>query len=448
MTLRCNMKKSKAFKRIFAAVALSSAAALSAFFGGCASSGRDGVNGKDLNIYDIYEAAKTESGNPYLTMDEFLKEYLSYSPSELEKITSFKAAVNKSLMASVSVVSRFKIRTANGYRVSSHGGSGVIIDIDRESGDMVVLTNCHVVYMNDADVIGDGYSDDLSLWFYGGECDNYKVNNKNAIPAELIAASRTYDVALLKVTGSESVKSSKAEKVNWFAGEENYLGETVFAIGNANGETMSATVGYISKDFEKITVNAGTEEQPEPMSFNVLRTSAPVNPGNSGGGLFNSSGELVGLIKAKSKTETDRGYALTAAATKRVVKKLLSAYGGEQTRGISVVNHGIGFTVTDSYSTGLNEYGLAEICEEVAVSEVAFDSGAAGSLRVGDLIKRIKIVRNGSTVDEVEVMREHNITDVMLSVVVNDRVEFTVKRGMGEMKFSVTFTKKDFQQAE
>lgn len=130
------MKKSKAFKRLFALVALSCAACLSAVFGGCAASGKDGVNGKDLNIYDIYEAAKAEPGNPDLTMDEFLKQYLSYSPSELEQITSLRAAVNKTLLASVSVVSAHKIGTTNGYRVERHAGSGVIIDIDRENGDM------------------------------------------------------------------------------------------------------------------------------------------------------------------------------------------------------------------------------------------------------------------------------------------------------------------------
>ncbi len=81
------MKKSGAFKRIFAGVALSSAVGLSALFGGCAS-GRDGVNGKDLNIYDLYEAAKVESGNSDLTMDEFLKQYLSYSPADIERITA------------------------------------------------------------------------------------------------------------------------------------------------------------------------------------------------------------------------------------------------------------------------------------------------------------------------------------------------------------------------
>ena len=442
------MKKSKVLKRLFACIALSCAAGFSAFFGGCGSTGRDGVNGKDLNIYDLYEAAKVESGNPDLTMDEFLKQYLSYSPAELEQITSLKASINKSLMASVSVVSRFKKRATNGYSYSRSAGSGVIVDIDRESGDMIVLTNNHVVYSADEDVMGDGYCDEVSLWFYGAESSNYKVTNKNAMDAELIAASITYDVALLKVTNNQLVKSSKAEKVNWCEREENYMGETVYAIGNANGETMSATVGYISKDIEEITVNAGTEENPDYRHNIVLRTSAPVNPGNSGGGLFNADGELVGLVKAKSKTESDRGYALTAAATKRVVRKLLNAYNGNNTRGVSIVNHGIDFTVTDSYSTGLNSEGLAEIREEVSVSGVAFNSSAAGALRVGDVIKNIKIIRNNVVVDEVEVMREHNINDIMLAVTANDKVEFVVNRVTGVSTYRVTFTKNEFKLAD
>ncbi len=441
------MKKSGAFKRIFAGVALSSAVGLSALFGGCAS-GRDGVNGKDLNIYDLYEAAKVESGNSDLTMDEFLKQYLSYSPADIEKITSLKACINKSLMASVSVISRIKKSRPNGYQVSRSAGSGIIIDIDREKGDMIVLTNCHVVYSPDDDVMGDRFSDDISVWLYGYECDNYKVNNKNAISAELIAASITYDAALLKVTGSEIVKASKAEKMNWCVSEENYIGETVYAIGNANGENMSATVGYITKDLEEISVNAGTEEKPDVRSHPAVRTSAPINPGNSGGGLFNADGELVGLVSASSKTYSDRGYAITAASTRRIVNKMLSAYSGENTRGVSILNHGIKLNVTDSYSTGLNAQGLAEIREEVSVSEVALNSSALLSLRIGDVIKHVKVIRNGETVDEVEVMRKHNIDDIMLSVSVNDRVEFTVKRGANEIHVQVTFNKNEFKTAD
>ncbi|MDE7163425.1 MAG: trypsin-like peptidase domain-containing protein [Clostridia bacterium] len=442
------MKKGLAFKRIFAGVALSSAVGLSALFGGCASSGREGINGKDLNIYDIYEAAKAESGNPDMTMDEFLKQYLSYSPADLEHITSLEACINKSLMASVSVISRIKKGTTNRYHVSSSAGSGIIIDIDRENGDMLVLTNCHVVYSPDDDVLGDGYSDDISVWLYGSECSNYKVNNKNAIKAQLIAASITYDAALLKVTGSQKVKVSKAEKMNWCMREENYVGETVYAIGNANSETMSATVGYITKDLEKITVNAGTEEKPDYRSHPAVRTSAPINPGNSGGGLFNGDGELVGLVSASSKTYADRGYAITAASTRRVVNKMLNSYSGENTRGISIVDHGIEFTVTDSYSPGLNEHGDAEICEEITVSGVGMLSSAVGKLGIGDVIKHIKVIRRNTVVDEVEVNRMHNIDDIMLSVMPNDCVEFTVKGNYGNYHVSVYFTVNEFKTAD
>ena len=236
--------------------------------------------------------------------------------------------------------------------------------------------------------------------------------------------------------------------MNWCMREENYIGETVYAIGNANGETMSATVGYITKDLEEISVNAGTEEKPDVRSHPAVRTSAPINPGNSGGGLFNGDGELVGLVSASSKKYSDRGYAITAASTRRIVNKMLAAYSGENTRGVSILNHGIKFTVKDSYSTGLNAQGLAEIREEVSVTEVAFNSGAVMSLRAGDVIKRIKVIRNGSTVDEVEVMREHNIDDIMLSVTAGDAVEFTVRRGLNEFPVRVTFNKNEFRTAD
>ena len=439
--------KNKKIKAIVAGVALTVCVVLSSVFCGCiAGKGRDGINGKDLNIFDIYEAAKAQTGNPDLTFEEFLREYLSYNSSELEEATSLRASVNKSLMSAVSIRADFSY--PDSMSIYSNTGSGVIVDIDVAKGDMTVVTNCHVVY--NAHAVGDKYSDTIRLWLYGSESYYTKVNADNAIEAKIIGASKNYDLAVLQVKGNDLVKRSKAKSANWSKSEENYLGETVYAIGNptiGNGEfgMMSANVGYISKDLESVSVDLG---DPTFYTYNVLRTSTPINSGNSGGGLYNYAGELVGIVNAKGRDDAiGVGYALPASTVKRVVKRMISDSDGTEKHDVRLVKSGIEITVTDSYSTGLNDKGLAEIYEQVTVWGV--DPGAAlGVIKTGDIIKHVKIMREQGIIEDLDIMREHNFTDVMLSVEAGDLILITVLRGGVELSspLQITYSASDFEK--
>ncbi|MCM1438400.1 MAG: S1C family serine protease [Roseburia sp.] len=433
------MKSNKGVKKFIAAAGIALTLGVTAVFGGCAYA-RDGINGKDLNIYDIYEAAKVESGNADMTFTEFLRDYLSYNPDDIENAVTLQTSINNSLLSSVSVRSKF---TENGNAVE-YGGSGVIIDVDTGRGDMTVVTNCHVVYSAKSRQYStdDGFADDVNIWLYGSESNYEQTYEKNAIRAQLIAASKTYDVALLKVTGSELVKKSKAKAAKWSQSEEIYLGETVYAIGNANSQNLSANVGYISKDLETVSVDLGTSGSKEIYEYSVLRTSAAINSGNSGGGLFNLSGEIVGLVNSKGKSDAAGfGYALTAASTKRAVASMLENYAEtlQEAHYINYVRHGIEVEVTDMYSTGLNQSGYAEIYEQVKVSSVSL-SAASGKIEGGDWIKHIKIMRGDTVVEDMDINREHNFHDAMLSVRSGDKVVFTVVRGDNEFEQSVTYT--------
>ncbi len=424
------MKARKRIKGIIIAVSVALTLGVTALFGGCNSFTQgDVISGKDLNIYDIYEAAKVESGNPDMTFTEFLKEYLSYTPSQLEQ-----ASINRSLLSSVSVQTYFM----ESNKTATYNGSGVIIDIDTQKGDMTVVTNCHVVYSAKAkNNYGDGYADNINLWLYGSESDYKEVYSKNAISAQLIAASKTYDVAVLKVTNSAVVKKSKARAAEWSESEEVYLGEKVIAVGNANSQGMSANVGYISKDLENIEVDLG---DPSNYKYKVMRTSAAINSGNSGGGLYGLDGEIVGLVNAKGKNdEVGFGYALTAASTKRVVKSMRDNYEatGEEAHYVNRVKHGINVEVSDMFSTGLNGI-YAEIYEQVKVSSVSL-SAASGKLQSGDILKHIKIMRGTEVIEDLDITREHNFHDAMLSVRSGDEVIFTVNRGGSEVVQTVKF---------
>lgn len=430
-----NLKK---MKRVAAGVVLTGLLAVTAIFGGCAGTvGRDGANGKDLTVHDLYEAAKSIPGNEDMTFEEFLREYLSYDSGELENAASLVASVNRSLMSGVSVRSKINERSGGQVVTTSYFGSGVILDVDRTSGDMTVLTNCHVVYsvegeFNLSGMLLDGYSNDITLWLYGSE-----YLDGEAISAEIIATSKYYDVALLKVSGSSVVKRSHAIAAEWTINEEIYLGETVYTIGNANANKMSASVGYVSKDLETITVNMD-----ESYKYDVIRVSTPINSGNSGGGLYDRSGELVGLVNSKSREDAG-GFALPASKTKRVVERMLTSYNGVETHGVTVIRHGIEVEATDSYSTGLNKDGFAELYERVEVTNVAVGK-AYEKLKKGDVITNVKVVRGTETVEDMPIMRVHNFLDVMLAVMPGDTVTITYVDGGGNTQEAVmTFERSD-----
>ncbi len=441
--------KKRSLKAVIATVSVALTLGVSAAFGGCSlitgntAAPRDGVDGKDLNIYDIYAAAKAESGNSDMTFNEFLREYLSYNPDEVENAVTLQTAINNSLLSSVSIQSQFN----ESGTTAAYSGSGVIIDIDKSSGNMTVVTNCHVVYSAKARyTANNGYSNNIYVWLYGSESEYDSTYKNNAISATLVAASKTYDVAVLKVTGSDLVKKSQAHAASWAASEETYVGETVYAIGNANSQKLSANVGYVSKDLETIQVDLGTAIRSEAYNYSVLRTSAAINSGNSGGGLYNLGSELVGLVNAKSKSDaTGFGYALTAASTKRVVRNLLDNAGSSVSK-VKRFKHGIEVSVTDMYSTGLNENGFAEICEQVQVKSSS--SAFYNKLNRGDVLKHIKITRGGKVIEDMDINREHNFHDAILSVRSGDTVEITALRGDEEVKASATASFISFESVE
>lgn len=280
----------------------------------------------------------------------------------------------------------------------------------------------------------------MQLWLYGSEFEN-----NSSIEAEIVGASKSYDIAVLKVSGNDLVKRSQAVVAQWCGGEECYIGEAVYAVGNANGNKLSSSVGYISKDSEEVTVDMGTKSNSEDYTYRVLRTDAAINGGNSGGGLFNKYGELVGIVNAKTVSEEidNMCYALPASTCRRVVERLIADADGKS--GLELVSHGFECKVTDSYTTGLNAEGLAELKEVVTVTKVnLFTSAYWAGIKGGDVIKNVTVTRNNAEVENMRIDRLHNFTDALIAVQPNDTVTFTVERGSEVEQVTMTFKITDF----
>jgi len=424
--------------------------------------GRDGEDGQDVSIYEIYDAAKQINGNENLTFDEFLKKYLNYTNEELDSLTGLQATINRSLMTGVSVLSRFASTSYGSTTYSVAMGSGIILWCDKTAGDAYVVTNCHVVY---SDKTSAKFATDVRLYLYGQDTNgvNYAcdtngnvVGDENfAISAEIIAASVSYDIALLKVENSEvirrNIKDEQLCTATFAESDDVYVGETVYAIGNASGEGVSAANGIISKDSEQIELSLSDVNKYDVNNYRVMRTTAAINHGNSGGGLFNSKGELVAIVNAKDdESDVDNmGYALPGSNVKRLLKLMYDEYvsnGNKMTSGGGIYRPlmGVTTTVSDSYATYNEVTGLAEITETVKIASVD-NSPARGNLEVGDIIKNIKITDStGKVKEEKEVKRTYHITDTLLSVREGDTVTLTVSRNSSDTAVVINFNKSTY----
>ncbi|MGB1043399.1 MAG: S1C family serine protease, partial [Tenacibaculum sp.] len=163
-------------------------------------------------------------------------------------------------------------------------GSGVII-----SSDGFIITNNHVI---------DGASDiEITL------------NDKKKYKADLIGADATNDIALLKISSNE-----KFPFIPYGNSDNIKVGEWVLAIGNPYNLKSTVTAGIISAKGRDLEGNSNID------SF--IQTDAAVNPGNSGGALVNTRGELIGINTAiSSRTGSFIGYSF--AVPSNIAKKVI-----------------------------------------------------------------------------------------------------------------------------
>ncbi|MDE6441393.1 MAG: S1C family serine protease, partial [Clostridia bacterium] len=433
-------------------------------FSGCIEAkdgrdGRDGKDGQDVTIEQIYEKYKAEYGD--ISYADFLKEYLNYTNEELDNLTGLQAVMNKSLMSGVSVLTRFGYTT---QRKNSLGfispkteyklfnGSGVIIELDKEAGDAYVVTNCHVVYDDTSDA--PHYSNDVRLFLYGqdeqginyvyDDLCNISGDENYSIKAEVIGASIDYDLALLKVTGSDVLKRSDATKAVFSTQTDVYVGESVFAVGNASGEGLSVAEGVISKDSENISLSLSEKDSLLPSDYNsyrVIRTTAPINHGNSGGALFNSKGEIVGIVNAKDDSaEADNmGYALPANNARRIINLMKTNYeknGKPSSFGFRKAFLNIQTIVTDTYSQLNAQTGRAEIYETIRVDDV-LGAPARGKLQKNDLLISATLMRGTEIIDSMKITRRYYVSELLFSAAAGDTLMLTVERNGSEVIVSI-----------
>ena len=277
-------------------------------------------------------------------------------------------------------------------QVESGAGSGVII-----SSDGYILTCAHVV---------DGAS---TITVTIGDKD---------YTATLVGEDTTSDIAVIKIDADgltpATVGNSDSLKV----------GQSVMAVGNPLGELGgTVTGGMISALNRSVTIQGSSSVN----TMSLIQMDASVSPGNSGGGLFNMNGELVGIVNAKSSSSDAEGlgFAIPINDAIKVAQELLeNGYvTGRPYLGITYL------AVTDAQTAsqlGVNAYGVYVV--EVVKGGPAEKAG----LQAGDRIVSVDGTEIASKDDLGTMMQKHAAGDTLSITIARDGQMQTVNVTLGE----------------
>lgn len=281
-----------------------------------------------------------------------------------------------------------------GHQQKSGGsGSGVII-----SSDGYIVTNNHVIESSDRIMV--------------------HLNDKRQFEAEVIGTDPSTDLALLKIEPED------IEPLAFGNSDQVQIGEWVLAVGNPFNLTSTVTAGIVSAKARNINL---LQYDPSREVFPVesfIQTDAAVNPGNSGGALVSTTGQLLGINTAiASRTGSYAGYSF--AVPVNIVKKVttdLKEFGTVQRGyiGVSIrdLDHELAQELDMNDIKGVFVNGLTE-------GGAAYDAG----LRKGDVILKVAGVSVNnvpSLQEQVSKFRPGNIVDV------------TVLRKKAQKTFKVT----------
>lgn len=232
-----------------------------------------------------------------------------------------------------------------GSNYAASSGSGVII-----STDGFIVTNKHV--------IEDGTNIDVTLY------------DKRDYKAEVVGIDPSTDLALLKIKGENLPFLSFGNS------DQVFVGEWVLAVGNPFNLESTVTAGIVSAKGRNINI---LEDQYSIESF--IQTDAAVNPGNSGGALVNTEGELIGIntaIITRSGMYEGYSFAVPANLAKKVISDLKEY--GEVQRAI------LGINIEPVNNQMAKDLNLPAV-EGVYISKVTPLGGAdEAGLRAGDVI--------------------------------------------------------------
>lgn len=302
----------------------------------------------------------------------------------------------------------------------SSRGSGIILEVNKETGDAYIITNYHVVCS--ASTLKPFNYRWVLLW-----------DSIVPISAVFVGGSSTYDIAVLKIEGSDEIRNSACTGASIGRSSQITVGEAVVAVGNSMARNLRITSGVISKE----------EDPMGSVPYNMyIEHSADVNSGNSGGGLYDANGELIGIVNAKFRDVNETtgellynevihgmNYAIPSEIAVSVAKNIIRNNG-------SLLKPNLGLTLGSNYTYNIKNY----VINEDGCGYTTYDlviTKATGKFWVNDKLISMSYEFAGKEVI-VELNRQFSLDSNIYNLSKGDKVKFVVERGGGQTEFEIT----------
>ena len=271
-------------------------------------------------------------------------------------------------------------------------GSGVII-----SPDGYIITNSHVV--ENADKI------------------EITTNSNQKFDAELVGSDDQNDIALLKINSNEVLSYA-----TFGDSDSTQIGEWVLAVGNPFNLNSTVTAGIISAKSRNLDPSGRTTQS-------YIQTDAAVNPGNSGGALVNTKGELIGINTAiQSQTGSYIGYSF--AVPSNIARKVI-----EDIMEFGVVQYGFLGVTGSSLNSSISKKLGTKDTKGFYINSVEEGSGAnIAGIKSGDIIKQV---------DGININKFSDLKGYLNSKRPNDIVKIKLKINSKEKLVSVKLNKNE-----
>ena len=416
---------------------------VSVFFASCISNGTQGDSAYEIAVKNGFEGTEAEwleslkgsdgkdgadgsngtDGKDGFTLEELINYYLENNPGStvedfyaslgLDVTPSITSVVQSALKSSVGILCTTTYRSPLGQNEQAWSGSGVIYKLSGNTA--YIITNYHVIY----DSYNNKYCENINIYLYN------RVLKDDLISATVVGASKNNDIAVIKATSDVFLEDTvQTVKVNT---EDPVAGQATFAVGCPTLYTFSVTSGIVSVESEYITTDSSE-------NVRVYRTDAALNSGNSGGGMFNEYGELMGISDAKSADTTDDNicYAIPASLAIAVADNIIETGGQRFLMGVQM-------KLTDM-NTYIDEEGIIRSVYTYSVLSVDKDSAAYGKVEEGDVMVSVAI----NDEEGVKIDTSFRAQEYLMNARVGDTVNLTVLRNGETVTIQMTASEEYF----
>ena len=301
----------------------------------------------------------------------------------------------------------------------SASGSGVLFSYDANLNLSYIVTCFHVI---------DGATN-----------MNVKLANGNEYKASLVGGYEDQDLAVLSIEAKDLCYAS------FYTDSDSLkLGSQVVCIGNPLGTLPgSVSSGYLSYVNREISVDAYTK-------MSLLQTDVAINSGNSGGGLFNTSGALIGIVNAKYTDESIEGlgFAIPINTVKDVINSIIATARYDVnnkvwSEGYYQGDWCLGFTISDGYYRPNGYFGPSTYV--IYVSSLSTNQSTSGddAFEKDDLITAVKIDYKDEAKADIESLSIKSASSLLTDIYsaglsIGDSIIFTITRDDVSQTVTVT----------